>query len=209
MQNLTKFTHSEKIIFIQKWLTKNMWSIGATRYVFLIKNCKRFHSKILSYEKMKKDSQSFCKLVLLAPIYIFAPNSKRGYTFLCVHCHSLCNDEFWWNLVWRQGIFFVYAFFSSMHSCFFLFLQILWTHMSCPFLLLLQILWVILSTFHQLLAIGLVWVYWCAMCIMFVKSNATQQNSVQWTMVGFVIFNHEFLLLLQVLWEVQFSSLIL
>jgi hypothetical protein len=30
MQNLTKFTHFEKFIFIQKWLTQNMWYIGAT-----------------------------------------------------------------------------------------------------------------------------------------------------------------------------------
>jgi hypothetical protein len=30
MQNLEKFTHFEIFIFIQKWLTQNMWYIGAT-----------------------------------------------------------------------------------------------------------------------------------------------------------------------------------
>ncbi len=34
MQNLAKFTHIEKFIFIQQWLTQNMWSIGATICIF-------------------------------------------------------------------------------------------------------------------------------------------------------------------------------
>ncbi len=34
MQNLAKFTHFEKFIFIQKWLAKNMWYIGATICIF-------------------------------------------------------------------------------------------------------------------------------------------------------------------------------
>jgi hypothetical protein len=34
MQNLAKFTHSEKIIFIQQWLTQNIWSIGTTIDIF-------------------------------------------------------------------------------------------------------------------------------------------------------------------------------
>jgi hypothetical protein len=29
MQNLTKFVHLKKCIFIKKWLTQNMWHIGA------------------------------------------------------------------------------------------------------------------------------------------------------------------------------------
>jgi len=33
-QNLTKFTHFEKFIFIQQWLTQNMWSIGAIVCIF-------------------------------------------------------------------------------------------------------------------------------------------------------------------------------
>ncbi len=61
MQNLTKFTHFENFIFIQQWLTQNMWSIGATT-CFLIISCKRFHSKILSYEKiLKKTHNPFIK----------------------------------------------------------------------------------------------------------------------------------------------------
>jgi hypothetical protein len=33
-QNLAKFTHFEKSIFIQQWLTQNMWYIGATICIF-------------------------------------------------------------------------------------------------------------------------------------------------------------------------------
>jgi hypothetical protein len=33
-QNLAKFTHFEIFIFIQQWLTQNMWSIGATICTF-------------------------------------------------------------------------------------------------------------------------------------------------------------------------------
>jgi hypothetical protein len=51
--------------------------------------------------------------------------------------------------------FFIYAFFSNMHSCFLLFLQILWAHMSCSFLLLLQIHWILLWAFHELLVTSL------------------------------------------------------
>jgi hypothetical protein len=36
-------------------------------------------------------------------------NNKKVCAFLCVRCHSLCNDEFCWSLVWWQG-------FLSMHS---------------------------------------------------------------------------------------------
>jgi hypothetical protein len=54
MQNLANFTHFEKFIFTQKWLTQNMWFIGATIHMFNNK-LKNIHSKILSYEKMKKD----------------------------------------------------------------------------------------------------------------------------------------------------------
>jgi hypothetical protein len=129
-------------------------------------------------------------------------NNKKGCTFLCVRCHSLCNDEFWWSLVWWWGIFFVYAFLSSMHSCFLLFLQILWTHMSCSFLLLLQVLWILLWTFHELLVTGLVWALgykscvnsWCAMCILFAESKATQQTECNgpWLGLLFSIMNFSY-----------------
>jgi len=33
-QNLAKFTHFEKFVFIQQWLTQNMWSIGAIICIF-------------------------------------------------------------------------------------------------------------------------------------------------------------------------------
>jgi hypothetical protein len=53
-QNLTKSTHFEIFIFIQEWLTKNMWSMRRI-YVFLIMTCKKIHLNVLSYEKMKND----------------------------------------------------------------------------------------------------------------------------------------------------------
>jgi hypothetical protein len=33
-QNLAKSTHFEKTIFIQQWLTQNMWNIKATICIF-------------------------------------------------------------------------------------------------------------------------------------------------------------------------------
>jgi len=51
---MAESTHFEIFIFIQQWLTKKCDLLGQL-YVFLIKICKRFHSKILSYEKVKKD----------------------------------------------------------------------------------------------------------------------------------------------------------
>jgi hypothetical protein len=49
-------------------------------YIYIyITSCKRFHSKILSYEKMKrtkKNSQSFCKVIMLVPIYVLAPKNQ-------------------------------------------------------------------------------------------------------------------------------------
>jgi hypothetical protein len=34
MQNLIELTHFEIFIYIQQWLTKNMWSIGSTMCIF-------------------------------------------------------------------------------------------------------------------------------------------------------------------------------
>jgi hypothetical protein len=51
-------------------------------YVFLITSCKRFYLKILNYmkkwKKFKKDPQSFCEIILLAPIYVFVPNDHMN-----------------------------------------------------------------------------------------------------------------------------------
>jgi hypothetical protein len=74
MQNLAKFKHFEKFIFIQQWLHKTCDLLGQL-YAFLIINCKIFHSKKISSKKMgkaKKCSRSFYKVILLAPIYVFA-----------------------------------------------------------------------------------------------------------------------------------------
>jgi hypothetical protein len=74
-QNLAKFTHFEKFILIQQLLTQNMWSIGATICIFNNK-LQKISFKIISYEKMKKitkkDSLSFCKIIMLVPIYVLA-----------------------------------------------------------------------------------------------------------------------------------------
>jgi hypothetical protein len=41
-----------KFIFIQQWLTKRMWSIRETICI-LVTSYKIFHSKLISYEKIK------------------------------------------------------------------------------------------------------------------------------------------------------------
>jgi hypothetical protein len=53
MQNQVEFTNFEIFIFIQKWLTQNMWSIGENICIFNNK-LQKIHSKILPYEKWKK-----------------------------------------------------------------------------------------------------------------------------------------------------------
>jgi hypothetical protein len=74
-QNLPKFTHFEKFIFIQQWFTQNMWSIGAIICIFNNK-LQKISFKTSFIWKMKNDwndSQSFCKVILLVPIYMLAP----------------------------------------------------------------------------------------------------------------------------------------
>jgi hypothetical protein len=121
----------------------------------------------------------------------------------------LCSLSFivqWWILM-ELGVVkwycFVYAFLSSMHSCFFLFLQILWAHMSCSFLLLLQVHWVILWTFHELLVTSLVkgTIFFlplslCSCEILVVNWTLVLVKSCFWVIVwmGFVIFICEFLI---------------
>jgi hypothetical protein len=53
MLSFAEFTHLEIFIFIQQKLTQKCDLLGQL-YVFLIRSCKRFHSKILSYEKVEK-----------------------------------------------------------------------------------------------------------------------------------------------------------
>jgi hypothetical protein len=52
-----------------------MWSIGVTICIFHNK-LQKISSKRISYEKVEKmtkeDSQSFCKVIPLAPIYVLA-----------------------------------------------------------------------------------------------------------------------------------------
>jgi hypothetical protein len=59
MQNMAKFTHFEKFIFIQQWLTQNMWSIGPIIGIFdnKLQNISFKNSFIWKNEKnTKKDS---------------------------------------------------------------------------------------------------------------------------------------------------------
>jgi hypothetical protein len=72
-----KNLHFEKFIYIQQWLTYNMWSIGAIMCIFNNKLKKISFKKhfIWKSEKMtKKDSQSFCKVIPLAPFYVLVPS---------------------------------------------------------------------------------------------------------------------------------------
>jgi hypothetical protein len=63
-QNLAKSTHIEDFMFIQQWLTKNMWSIRKL-YVFFIATCKNNSFKnsfIWKNEKLlKRTHSSFVK----------------------------------------------------------------------------------------------------------------------------------------------------
>ncbi len=61
-KNLAKFTHFEKFIFIQQWLTQNMWYIGATIYIFgnKLQKISFKNSFIQKNEKrLKKNHSSF------------------------------------------------------------------------------------------------------------------------------------------------------
>jgi hypothetical protein len=95
MQNLAKFTHFEKFIYIQQWLRQNMWSIGPTICIFNNKLQKISFKKhfIWKSEKglkmTKMDSQSFCKVISLAPIYVLAP--KRLCWNLFIKNNTLVN----------------------------------------------------------------------------------------------------------------------
>jgi len=53
MQNPPKFTHFEKFIFIQQWLTQNMWSIGATICIFNKQVAKDFIQKFFHMKTWK------------------------------------------------------------------------------------------------------------------------------------------------------------
>jgi hypothetical protein len=74
MQILANFTHFEKVIFIQQWLTQNMWAIGATICICNNKLQKISFKKkfIWKNEKGLKKTQIFCKIFFLAPIYVLA-----------------------------------------------------------------------------------------------------------------------------------------
>ncbi len=64
MQNLAKFTHFEKFIFIQQWLTQNMCSIGAIICIFNNKSHKISFKKIFiwkSEKRLKKTHNPFVK----------------------------------------------------------------------------------------------------------------------------------------------------
>jgi hypothetical protein len=95
IQNCDKFsrwneksTHFEIFLFIQQWLTQNLWYIGATICIFNKKFEKKLTKKFFHTEKWKrtkKDSQSFCKIISLAPLIIFAPKCwYNGLMFLYV-----------------------------------------------------------------------------------------------------------------------------
>jgi len=54
VQNLAKFTHFEKNIFIRQWLTQNMWFSGATMCILNKKVAKDFIEKSFIWKNEKK-----------------------------------------------------------------------------------------------------------------------------------------------------------
>jgi pantothenate kinase len=64
MKNLAKFTHFDIFIFIQQWLTQNIWSIGAIICIFSnkLQNISFKNSFIWKSEKwLKKTHNPFVK----------------------------------------------------------------------------------------------------------------------------------------------------
>jgi len=64
MQNLVEFTHFEIFIFIQQWLTQNMWFIGTIICIFNIKLQKiSFKNSFIwkSEKRLKKTHNPFVK----------------------------------------------------------------------------------------------------------------------------------------------------
>jgi len=91
-----RITHFEKFIFINKWLPQDVWSIGATTCIFNNKlqniSLKKIHMK--KWKKTKKDSQPFCKVILLAPFYILAPLNEN----ICKQCVLNAWHQWNWSL---------------------------------------------------------------------------------------------------------------
>jgi len=96
MQNLVEFTHFEKFIFIQQWLTQNMWSIGVTICIFNnnLENISFKNSFIWKNEKgLKRTHNPFVKkshwlLTSFHFVHCFNPIDSIGVTF-----------AIWWHLI--------------------------------------------------------------------------------------------------------------
>jgi hypothetical protein len=58
MKNLAKFTHFDIFIFIQQWLTQNIWSIGAIICIFSNK-LQKISFKISCIQKSEKWLKKF------------------------------------------------------------------------------------------------------------------------------------------------------
>jgi hypothetical protein len=53
--NFSKIYTLSKFYIYSTMINTKKYDVLGQLYVFLLTSCKRFHSKILSYEKMKKD----------------------------------------------------------------------------------------------------------------------------------------------------------
>jgi hypothetical protein len=85
IQNYAKFSRwnekSDKIYTLWKFyiyltMINTTCDLLGQLYIFLITSCKIFHLKknhMKKWKRSKKDSQSFCKLILLAPITYLHP----------------------------------------------------------------------------------------------------------------------------------------
>jgi len=62
-QNLANFTHIEKLIFIQQWLTQNMWSMGENICIFNNKLQKISFKKNFIWKSEKGLKMTHCLFV--------------------------------------------------------------------------------------------------------------------------------------------------
>jgi hypothetical protein len=102
-QNLAKYTHFEKFIFILEWFTQNMWSIGATICIFnnKLQKISFKNSLIWKGEKWLKRIQSFCKIFLLVPLCVsWQWNNTINTTF---QGNWIGSFTMWLNRTWESA----------------------------------------------------------------------------------------------------------
>jgi hypothetical protein len=113
-QNLAKCAHFDKFIFIKKWLSQNMSSIGGIIFNNKLQNISFKISFIWKSGKdWKKNLESFCKVIQLAPIYDVSYHLYVWYFKIFIHCMMIFffqNTKLWvftmWILYMRNNLWF-------------------------------------------------------------------------------------------------------